>query len=195
MRFTPSCWALLLAWVTLGSVTRATAIATPSKAPANAVKASPPGVATLDVPLLNATQGIPKIVHFIFGLKGPDPPMRLENYLSVKSAHMNIKPDKIYFHYHWEPVGPWWNLTKTLVTLSRIPLPTEIYGNALDHFAHKSDVVRLQMLIKHGGIYLDLDVLALKSFDALLQNDFVSGSRRREYVSVTLLWRVDVVRR
>ena len=34
--------------------------------------------------------------------------------------------------------------------------------------AHKSDVIRLEQLLQTGGIYLDLDVIALRSFDRLL---------------------------
>jgi hypothetical protein len=45
----------------------------------------------------------------------------------------------------------------------------------LNHVAHKADVVRLEVLLKYGGIYLDMDVLALKSFDELRQFPMVLG--------------------
>ena len=43
--------------------------------------------------------------------------------------------------------------------------------------AHRADVLRLQLLIEHGGVYLDLDFLVLKPLSPLLHGpkDFVIG--------------------
>ena len=30
-------------------------------------------------------------------------------YLSVLSAYIVNKPDKIYFYYHYKPYGKWWD--------------------------------------------------------------------------------------
>ena len=49
------------------------------------------------------------------------------------------------------------------------PIPS-IYHHALHHHAHRTDIARLEVLDRYGGIYLDLDVLVLKSFDDLLSN-------------------------
>jgi hypothetical protein len=45
--------------------------------------------------------------------------------------------------------------------------PEHIFGQPLTHYAHKSDVVRLQVLQAHGGIYLDLDTLVARPFDSI----------------------------
>ncbi len=42
-------------------------------------------------------------------------------------------------------------------------------------FAFASDYVRLKALYEYGGIYLDMDVEVVKSFDDLLENDTVIG--------------------
>jgi mannosyltransferase OCH1-like enzyme len=97
---------------------------------------------------------IPKIVHFIFGLKGESPPFMIEHYLAIKSAHASIQPEVIYFWYHWEPVSELWFAVKHLVVLKRIELITTVYGNKIEHFAHMADVVRLMILHEFGGIYL-----------------------------------------
>lgn len=39
---------------------------------------------------------------------------------------------------------------------------TEIFGNPVEHFAHKADVIRLEALRDYGGAYLDTDVLVIK---------------------------------
>ena len=62
-----------------------------------------------------------------------------------------------------------------LVTSKKIEAPREIFGNPLFHVAHRSDVLRLQKLIEHGGIYLDTDVFVHRDFDDLLNNSVVLG--------------------
>ena len=54
-------------------------------------------------------------------------------------------------------------------------ISAEIYGNNLYHYAHQSDVIRLQKLCKYGGIYLDIDTICLRSFKDLRNNKFVLG--------------------
>ncbi|HXB52909.1 MAG TPA: glycosyltransferase, partial [Rhizomicrobium sp.] len=75
----------------------------------------------------------------------------------------------------YEPSGPWWELSRPLVMVVPIKAPREIFGRPLCHVAHQSDVVRLQKLIEHGGIYLDADVLVHRSFDDLLGHSAVLG--------------------
>ena len=53
--------------------------------------------------------------------------------------------------------------TKFITNLVYVSPPEEIFNNKLNHFAHKADIVRLQKLIEHGGIYLDIDVWTNKS--------------------------------
>lgn len=118
---------------------------------------------------------IPKIIHYCFGLS-PNfgyKPWSLVHYACVKSAVEKIKPEKTYLYYEFEPTGPWWELTKPLVDLVKINAPREIFGRPLNNVAHRADVVRLEKLIKHGGIYLDCDVLVHRDFDELLNNSFV----------------------
>ncbi|KAI9029760.1 hypothetical protein CLU79DRAFT_696178 [Phycomyces nitens] len=118
---------------------------------------------------------IPKIVHFIYGLRGPDPTLDLIHYLAIKSAHDTIKPDKIFFHYHYRPVGHNFERALPMITLSQIDLVTNVFGRPVSHYAHQSDVVRLQVLAEHGGIYLDLDLISLQPIDHLLDHNFVMG--------------------
>ena len=54
-----------------------------------------------------------------------------------------------------------------------IEAPREIFGRPLKSVAHRADVVRLQKLLEHGGIYLDAGVLVQRSFDDLLDHSTV----------------------
>lgn len=54
---------------------------------------------------------------------------------------------------------------------------------------HKSDFVRLQQLIKYGGIYLDLDAVPLRSFDKLRNSGFdhIFGRQANNQIAVGLM--------
>ncbi len=142
------------------------------------------------------TYDIPNIVHFITGqgdasetildrfgprlgarrMERASTEFQLINYLVLLSARKHIKPNKIYLHYTFEPTGYWWLKTKNDIqlnlTLNKIPQITSIYNHPLYHHAHRSDIARLEILNKYGGIYLDLDVLILKSFSNFILNPY-----------------------
>jgi len=51
----------------------------------------------------------------------------------------------------------------------------ESYDNCLNMGA-KSDILRIEILYRYGGIYMDYDNLQIKKFDDLLEYDFFAGS-------------------
>jgi hypothetical protein len=120
---------------------------------------------------------IPKNVHFIFGLS-PDFGKRAFSYihyLAIITAWKQLHPDQIFFHYEFEPHGHWWENAKQFVTLNEVKAPETIFGNPLISYQHKADVLRLELLKNMGGIYLDIDVITLNSFDNLLEHKNVMG--------------------
>ena len=142
------------------------------------------------------TYDIPNTVHFITGqgdasdgildrfgprlgyrrMERAPSEFQLINYLVLLSARKHIKPDILFVHYSIEPIGYWWLKAKQDIelnlTLHRIPQITSIYNHPLYHHAHRGDIARLEILNKYGGIYLDLDVLVLKSFAKLIANSY-----------------------
>ena len=70
---------------------------------------------------------IPKIVHFIYGLRSPDPELLLPHYLSVRSAYLAIKPDIIYFWYHYMPKGSHAKVKKMTIYISIHVLTVTIF--------------------------------------------------------------------
>jgi hypothetical protein len=120
---------------------------------------------------------IPNIIHFVFGLDKNfgGKPFSFIHFLAVYSAWKVNRPDKILFHYHYEPDTVWWKQAREYVQLNQIDVPDEVFGNPISHFAHKADVVRLRQLMEHGGVYLDLDVFCLNPFAPLFDHEMVMG--------------------
>lgn len=116
---------------------------------------------------------IPNIVHFVYINERP---WKLHHYLSVKSA-TRLNPDKINIWLDEEPKGEWWELTKPLVNIEYVDPPTEIFDIPITQPAHKSDVIRLQVLLENGGIYADTDTIFVKPFNDLLNYQFVMGAQ------------------
>ncbi|KAL7421236.1 hypothetical protein Q5752_004121 [Cryptotrichosporon argae] len=129
--------------------------------------------AHLPAPLAPRRPGmvVPNAVHYVYGLKpvelGKGEPLPYYAYLAMRSALLNLQPEKIYFHYQHLPTGPWWRLIEPHLTLVRTDVPDMVMGRPLAHFAHKADVVRLLAMKHSGGVYLDIDVFVTKSFDDL----------------------------
>jgi hypothetical protein len=125
---------------------------------------------------------IPRILHYCFGLSRDfgGRPWGLMHYVCLRSAIDRIAPQRVNFYCEHEPSGPWWSLTRDMVSLVRIKAPRSIYGNAVVHYAHRADIVRLEKLIEHGGIYLDADVFVHRSFDELLEHQVVLAAERSD---------------
>lgn len=120
---------------------------------------------------------INKIIHFIYGLEdnfgGKE--FGFAHWAAIKSAAKLNPGYKIYYWYSFLPKNYYFEDIKSIVELKNINAPTEIFGNQLLHVAHKADIVRLNVLIEFGGIYLDIDTITRKSFNNLLNYKCVMG--------------------
>ena len=115
---------------------------------------------------------VPRCIHFIYvGGRA----FSFIHFLAVYTAWTVNRPDYLYFHHTEEPTGLWWEKARPLLTLNRVEPVHEIHGNPIKFPAHMADVIRLAMLQRYGGIYLDLDIICLRPFSPLLQNEFVMG--------------------
>lgn len=124
---------------------------------------------------------IPNLIHFVYGFKEQTSEFALFKYIAIKSAIEINKPHTVYFHYKYEPYGPWWNLIKPYLKMVLTEPPTEIFGNPIKNYAHQSDVVRLKVLNELGGIYLDIDTICLRPLKDFMKYDFVMGIQGDNY--------------
>jgi mannosyltransferase OCH1-like enzyme len=101
---------------------------------------------------------IPKIIHLI--------------WLGTLPEHYQKYIDKIRnFHPEWEV--KLWN--EESIKNWGLMINQDLY-NKSDNLASKSDIFRYEVLLKEGGIYLDLDFDMVKPFNEnLLKLDFFAG--------------------
>ena len=64
---------------------------------------------------------IPRVLHYVFrngegDFAGANPGALSITFVS-RSAIAHIVPERVLFHCEFEPTGPWWELSRGLVTL------------------------------------------------------------------------------
>ncbi|CAH1798206.1 unnamed protein product [Owenia fusiformis] len=128
----------------------------------------------------NLQYKVPNIVHYIWYSRKPTT-WNFIQYLSILSASKFIRPSRIMFHTNCTPNGHYWNRTTEISDFEIIHRsPTRsLFGKQI-RFPFEdisaSDIDRLIILNRTGGIYLDTDVIALRSFDPLRVYSFTMGS-------------------
>lgn len=117
---------------------------------------------------------IPNIAHFIFLQdKQQHVNFLFVHYVAVLSCKLIQKPEKIFFYYDELPQGFWWDKAKELVTTVKVECPSNIGQKTIKKTPHKADVLKMQILHFHGGVYLDLDTVCIRNYQQLLKNKFV----------------------
>jgi FkbM family methyltransferase len=115
---------------------------------------------------------IPKVIHLLyFG----ETDFHNFHHRCVHSMLQYMPDYEIRIYNAKEPVGNkyWDDIKKQAprISIHSITPPTHYDGFELKHFQYKADVVRLELLYEHGGVYLDLDMLITRPFHEV----FASG--------------------
>ena len=114
-------------------------------------------------------------MHYVFGMTEDfgHLPFGLPHYLSLLATTLYVKPARIHWHHRFLPpsTSAWWACAAPLLTPVQVPDVTTIHGVAHPslHVAHKADMVRLAVLLREGGVYLDSDVIPLRSLEEALR--------------------------
>lgn len=112
---------------------------------------------------------VPPIVHYTIGFK-----FNFQHYLAVKSAHDRIRPQHIYFHAENEfPKSVYFHraVTEFHAILVQARFVNYVHDRVVEVPEHRGDIIRLETLIRFGGIYLDTDVIVLQPFDVFLHDE------------------------
>jgi mannosyltransferase OCH1-like enzyme len=122
----------------------------------------------LDTLYVKNNLSIPKIIHLIY-FKGID--FEKFHYECIQSMLINMPNYKIIIYNDIEPENNkfWDDIKKNpMVSIEYISPPDHFDGFPLKFIQYKADVVRLELLYKYGGIYLDLDMLIIKNFENII---------------------------
>lgn len=124
-----------------------------------------------------APNPIPKIVHIAW-LENPE--LDFMTYLTIRSAIVSIRPERINLHYtSLNETNEWFLQLRDHLYLVQHDLQKEYRKEVEENWEIQqiTDLVRLDAIEKEGGIYLNKDVLALRPFDNLLNSntDVVMG--------------------
>ena len=123
---------------------------------------------------------IPKVFHFIYITNSSNFELDIFSYVAIASCKRINSPSKIILHTNSLPNGNYWSLVSDFVEVNEVDIPGHIYGNKINSFAHAADVIRLQELIKSGGVYLDLDTICVRPIpDNLFSENCVMGLELR----------------
>lgn len=142
---------------------------------------------------------IPSVVHFVQLKKDEASSLHFsfESFLGLYSAYLFVQPSVIYIHTDYTPQevahaaanGSSW--TRKVLTafpdtvrFNKVTAPTKANDLDITRIEHKSDFVRLDQLTLHGGIYLDWDVLTLRSLDPLLDSGYKAVVGRQSDATV-----------
>jgi hypothetical protein len=121
-------------------------------------------------PLLNGKRPVPNLVHYVVGIKNPE--ISFASYLAIQSALRSIRPKRLKLH-HTGNLNRNNVYIKTLLRDKHVKIVShdsaalERETRVSKRFGHLPEVLRLQVLQKEGGIYLDDDVFVMQSFASL----------------------------
>ena len=130
-------------------------------------------------PTYNNTAGnIPKIVHLIYLNQRP---LHSYNYQCINSIIKHMPEYTIYIHNDIEPETDEWNLLKQnsnvkIIKTERIRTYDDF---PIIYVQYEADILRLQILYKYGGIYMDTDIFLVKNIDSLLDGSNIYYSSEK----------------
>jgi hypothetical protein len=119
---------------------------------------------------------VPNVLHYSLSCPGN---FDFFKYLSVKSGHDRMRPDAIYVHIigECEEIPEYLQRAidefKVVLVAAR---PVEaVFDRPVNGLSHKSDVVRMETLVRFGGVYIDFDVYVLQSLDMFYDDETTSA--------------------
>lgn len=141
---------------------------------------------------VNGEYIVPNIVHFLFfGISE----LSFVDAVCILAAFKNQRPDKMMFHTDVKQFqGRYWEKLKNtpglIIEIHKISLPDEIFGQKFsksNHKWHAGDVVRIRILMEHGGIFLDNDSYLIKSLDPFRKFEMALGWPEGQYLGTQVL--------
>lgn len=107
---------------------------------------------------------VPDIIHFIYPVTEKTRPWSVVNSLAISKAIDVYKDYEIVIWTNKPHHVPFDENYYSRIKVCSVDLPTHIGGVEIVWPQYVSDVMRLQILLKHGGIYMDTDMISLRQY-------------------------------
>ncbi|CAN7999418.1 unnamed protein product, partial [Ixodes hexagonus] len=125
---------------------------------------------------------VPNMVHLI---RLDQTLLSFWDAVCIRSIYLNHNPTLILIHC--SPCGmegPYESWVSDIPTLRQVPIqvPEDVFGLKLGCVQHVSDVLRIRVLMEHGGIYLDNDVFVVRSMDRFRRFEMSLGWPEGAYI-------------
>ncbi|XP_046452418.1 uncharacterized protein LOC124200288 [Daphnia pulex] len=143
----------------------------------------------------SGNHSVPNVIHYIRLNKRS---WSFVEYICLLSAYANQQPDYIFIHTniiggfrgkYWKWIQQKIDLNMRLIVLP-VEIPSEIFGKKLNpiwKIHHGSDILRIKILMKYGGIYLDNDVYVVQNLDKYRKFEMTLGWPKNESLGSMVL--------
>ena len=129
--------------------------------------------------LFPSSDGSAVLVHYVLAMEESGSTLSFLQYVSILSAVHYHQPTSVLLHHRLNLTGPWFDqLSRQLgsqLVLVRVRDVTSIFSRPVVHYAHKADVIRLEAVLQYGGLYLDSDMVMLRSMRGLMAYEALLG--------------------
>jgi hypothetical protein len=124
------------------------------------------GSHSLQHPRKDNSSTAPNIGHYVWFGGGF---MNLAFYMSALSALYIAQLDQLFIHGDRPPSGLYWNLLQSrhgekVRTVGRAK-PPGIFNQTINVMGHIADIVKSDIMLRHGGIMLDPDIIFVKPIE------------------------------
>ncbi|RZF32434.1 hypothetical protein LSTR_LSTR001898 [Laodelphax striatellus] len=128
---------------------------------------------------------VPNYVHFLrMGASMKN--VKFIDAMCMLAAFKKQRPDRLFIHtdqkhfsgFHWDYLMNKVPGFKEALTIVSTQLPDTIFDQKFSqvyHYFHSSDVLRIQVLMKYGGMFLDNDSFLVKSLDPYRKFEMAIG--------------------
>ena len=119
---------------------------------------------------------VPNIAHMVW-IGGGE--MDFLFYLSMLSLIYVAEVDMVYLHGDYPPSGPYWRRIRDhprITLIHRDIVERVVYGNTVNNIGHFSDIWRVDLMVKYGGIYIDTDAIFVRKLDTDIRSYEAVGS-------------------
>ena len=137
---------------------------------------------------------VPNIVHYVRFYKKS---WTFVEYICMRSAYINQRPDYIFIHTDVDEFkGKYWKWVlgepDFRSRIVRIPTqaPDNIFGQEvlpIFKLHHGSDITRIRVLMKYGGIFLDNDAYVVNNLDKYRKYEMTLGWPKNETLGTMVL--------